>query len=204
MSQKEVHEQMGIKGEKTKQRICREAYQLFAERGYKSVTMKDICEKTGLSRGGLYRHYDSIEQIFLDIVDGFTQMQRNEFSEKIVQQIPAVKILDGVLMRYSNEMLDDKNSLSLAIYEFYSNPHISKTENSVVKQYETSKSMWVELIDYGMKTKEFKTVDAEAIFDMIVFSYQGVRMYSKLMKIDSTTPKRMILEIKKLLLPEEE
>lgn len=195
---------MGTKGEKTKQYICKEAYQLFAEKGYKSVTMKDICEKTGLSRGGLYRHYDGTEQIFLEIIDGFTQMQSNEFSKKIAQHIPAVKILDDVLMRYANEMLDNKNSLSLAIYEFYSNPEISKTENTMIKQYEASKSMWVELIDYGMKNKEFKKVDAEAVFDVIVFSYQGVRMYSKLMKMDSTTPKRIILEIKKLLLPEEE
>lgn len=195
---------MGTKGEKTKKYICKEAYQLFAEKGYKRVTMKDICEKTGLSRGGLYRHYDSTEQIFLEIIDGFTQMQSNEFSKKIAQHIPAVKILDDVLMRYANEMLDNKNSLSLAIYEFYSNPEISKTENTMIKQYEASKSMWVELIDYGMKNKEFKKVDAEAVFDVIVFSYQGVRMYSKLMKMDSTTPKRIILEIKKLLLPEEE
>lgn len=195
---------MGTKGEKTKQYICKEAYQLFAEKGYKSVTMKDICEKTGLSRGGLYRHYDGTEQIFLEIIDGFTQMQSNEFSKKIAQHIPAVKILDDVLMRYANEMIDNKNSLSLAIYEFYSNPEISKTENTLIKQYEASKSMWVELIDYGMKNKEFKKVDAEAVFDVIVFSYQGVRMHSKLMKMDSTTPKRIILEIKKLLLPEEE
>ena len=194
---------MGSKGEKTKQYICKEAYQLFAERGYKNVTMKDICEKTGLSRGGLYRHYSSTEQIFSEILDGFIQMQCNEFSEKIAQHIPAVKILDDVLLRYSNEMLDNKNSLSLAIYEFYSNSEISKTENSVIKQYETSKSMWIELINYGMRNKEFKKVDAEAVFDVIIFSYQGIRMYSKLMKIDPTTPKRVILEIKKLLLPEE-
>lgn len=195
---------MGSKGERTKQYICKEAYRLFAERGYKSVTMKDICEKTGLSRGGLYRHYESTEQIFLEIVDGFTQMQSNEISEKIAQKISAVRILEDILLRYSDEMLDNKNSLSLAIYEFYSNPEISKVENSVIKQYEASKSMWLQLIDYGNKNKEFKNVDAEAIFDVIVFSYQGVRMYSKLMQIDSSTPKRIISEIKKLLLPEEE
>lgn len=195
---------MGTKGEKTKQQIRNEAYQLFSERGYKSVTMKDICEKTGLSRGGLYRHYDSTEQIFLEIIDGFTRRQKDEFTEKIAQQVPAKEILDDILLRYSNEMMDSSNSLSLAIYEFYSNPEISKTENSVVKQYEASKSMWLELINYGIENKEFKRVDAEAVFDVIVFSYQGVRMYSKLMKPDSATPGRIISEIKKLLLPKEE
>ena len=44
---------MGTKGEKTKRFICENAFQLFAEKGFKDVTMKDICEKTGLSRGGL-------------------------------------------------------------------------------------------------------------------------------------------------------
>ena len=88
---------MGIKGEKTKENICREAYKLFSERGYKDVTMKDICEKTGLSRGGLYRHYEGTQQIFMEIMDEFTRKQKNEFSEKIKQHIPAVEILDDVL-----------------------------------------------------------------------------------------------------------
>ena len=50
---------MSLKGEKTKQDIREKAYQLFAEKGFKDVTMKDICELTGLSLGGLYRHFES-------------------------------------------------------------------------------------------------------------------------------------------------
>ena len=194
---------MGTKGDKAKKNICEEAYKLFSERGYKDVTMKEICDKTGLSRGGLYRHYESTEQIFLEIVNGFTERQKNEFTDKIKQRIPAITILDEILSRYAKEMTDSRNSLSLAIYEYYSNPEVSKTENSVVKQYEISKSMWIELINYGMETGEYRNVNPEAIFDLIVFSYQGVRMYSKLMKIDISIPNRIISEIKRLLLPEE-
>ena len=173
---------MGEKGDRTKQYICEEAYKLFAERGYKDVTMKDICERTGLSRGGLYRHYDSTEQIFLEITKGFAE-SKNDFLEKMKQNVPAVEILDEILLSYTEEMLDSQSSLSLAIYEFYSNPEISKTENSVAKQYEQSKAVWVELIRYGIERGEFKTVSPEAIFDMLTFSYQGVRMYSTLMEI---------------------
>ena len=42
---------MGEKAERTREKIRREAYQLFADRGFKEVTMTDVCEKTGLSRG---------------------------------------------------------------------------------------------------------------------------------------------------------
>ena len=194
---------MGTKGDKTKNKICEEAYKLFSERGYKDVTMKDICDRTGLSRGGLYRHYESTEQIFLEIVNGFAKNQKNDFTDKIKQKIPAVTILDEILSRYADEMTDSRNSLSLAIYEYYSNSEVSKTENSVVKQYEISKSGWIELINYGMENNEFKRVNPEAVFDLIVFSYQGVRMYSKLMQTDIAVSNRIISEIKRLLLPEE-
>ncbi len=194
---------MSLKGEKTKQDIREKAYQLFAQKGFKEVTMKDICELTGLSRGGLYRHYESTEQIFLEIVNAFSDKQRNEVFTKITQHIPATTILDELLSKYASEMIDYENSFSLAICEFYSNPAISKEDNSVKMQYEISKSTWVELINYGIGTKEFNSVNPESVFNVIIFAYQGVRMYSKLMKMDNDIPSQIIHEIKRLLLPQE-
>lgn len=194
---------MSLKGEKTKQDIREKAYQLFAEKGFKEVTMKDICELTGLSRGGLYRHYESTEQIFLEIINAFTDKQKNEVLTKMEQHIPAATILDELLARYASEMIDHENSISLAIYEFYSNPAISKENNSVKKQYEISKSTWVELIKYGIRTKEFNRVNPEYVFHVIAFAYQGVRMYSRLMKIDQDIPAQITHELKKILLSEE-
>lgn len=194
---------MSLKGEKTKQDIREKAYQLFVEKGFKEVTMKDICEVTGLSRGGLYRHYESTSQIFLEIVNDFSNRQKSEIFTKIEQHIPAATILEEILSKYANEMLDYKNSISLAVYEFYSNPMVSKEDNSVKKQYEISKLTWVELINYGIGTKEFNPVNPESIFNLIIFTYQGVRMYSRLMKIDNNIPTQIINEIKRLLLPKE-
>lgn len=194
---------MSTRGDKTRQNICEKAYQLFSKRGYKDITMKDICEETGLSRGGLYRHYDSVEQIFLEIVNDFSVKQKDEISSKIAGNIPATTILNELLSRYACEMTDEKNSLSQAIYEFYSNPKISKTNNTVVRQYELSKAAWVDLINYGISTKEFKEVNPEGVFNLVIFSYQGVRMYSKLMKIDEAISNEIICEIKRLLVPED-
>lgn len=44
---------MSVRGDKTRKDILEKAYGLFAEKGFKDVTMKDICEQTGLSRGGI-------------------------------------------------------------------------------------------------------------------------------------------------------
>lgn len=195
---------MSKKGDNTRQLIRTEAYKLFAEKGYKDVTMKDICDKTGLSRGGLYRHYGSTEEIFLEIISALLNNQENEFSDKIKSVISASDILHHVLNQYEKEMIDSENSLSIAIYEFFSNPQIAKSENSIAMQYIISKKMWTELITYGIRKEEFKPVDPEAIYDLIVFSYQGVRMYSRIMPIDAKIPERIIKLIKSLLLVEGE
>ena len=54
---------MGKKGDATKAAIRNTALHLFIRKGFKDVTMKDICEAAGLSRGGLYMHYGSTGQI---------------------------------------------------------------------------------------------------------------------------------------------
>lgn len=165
--------------------------------------MKDICERTGLSRGGLYRHYESTEQIFLEIVDAFSNQQKNEVFSRMEKHVPAVVILEELLSKYEREMNDSENSFSLAICEYYSDPAISKEDNAVKRQYEISKATWTALINYGIGTKEFKRVNPESVFHILVFAYQGVRMYSRLMKIDRDIPDQIITEIKGLLLREE-
>lgn len=194
---------MSKKGDLTKQSIKAKAIRLFAQKGFKDVTMKDICEVTELSRGGLYLHYSSTKQIFSDIIDDLMNAQSGEFSEKIEQGLSAKEILLQVLERYKNEMMDVGGSLSVAIYEFFSS-ETSKQNNALFQQYQKSYFMWKRLLEYGISRREFNTVDIDAIFDLIVFSYQGVRMYSTLMTIDERTPNHIISLIKTLLLPNEE
>ena len=194
---------MSLRGDRTKQEIRDKAYRLFVEKGFKEVTMKDICERAGLSRGGLYRHYESTEQIFLEIVNAFSDRQKCDVRGKIERHMPAAVILEELLSGYEKEMSDRENSLSLAICEFYSSPEISEDDNSVIRQYEVSKSTWLELINYGIGTKEFNSVDPESVFHLLVFAYQGVRMYSRLMEIDRNVPAQITNEIRTLLLAEE-
>lgn len=191
---------MGTKGNKTKQFIKEQAKVLFATKGFKSVTMKDICEATDLSRGGLYRHYHSTEQIFSEIISEFLNVQNDLFSGSIEKGIPATDILNEILNRYKCEMVDSKASLSMAIYEYFSSREIEKDKNVLSKQYILSYDSWNKLIQYGISRGEFKQVNINGVFDVILFAYQGVRMYSQLMPIPKETPERIVEQIKSLLL----
>lgn len=65
MSKKEQHS--------TKQCILNVSIDLFAEYGFKEVTMRKIAEKVGIKASSLYKHYDSKECIIKSIFDVFKE-----------------------------------------------------------------------------------------------------------------------------------
>jgi AcrR family transcriptional regulator len=190
---------MNKRGQETRKLIKKCAYSLFAEKGFKQVTMKDICEAAQLSRGGLYCHYESTRQIFQEIMDDMTSVQENVIDLKIKQNQSAVAILDDVLDKYASEMMDSQSSLSVAIYEYFSMHEIACQKNALYEQYAMSANTWKKLMQYGIDRKEFHEVEIAAVFDLIVFSYQGVRMYSRLMPIDKEIPLGILKQIRKIL-----
>jgi len=59
---------MGEKSLQKKQFILETARNVFMDKGYKEVTMKDIVDACGISRGGLYLYFDSTKEIFLEVL----------------------------------------------------------------------------------------------------------------------------------------
>lgn len=183
---------MGEKAIKTKSEIRKEAYQLFAQKGFKEVTMTDICEKTGLSRGGLYRHYSGTGEIFAEILS-----EEYRISDRIEDRESAAVILEDMLEAIRQEIMEKELSLSLAIYEYAS----LGNEDLFIRINENAKKRWMSLIHYGMKTKEFKSADADRVSDMILYYYQGLRMWSRVIPFDPQVAKHYVETVRLLLLP---
>jgi TetR/AcrR family transcriptional regulator, transcriptional repressor for nem operon len=51
------------KGEQTRQDIIRKAAPIFNQRGYDGAALSDLMQATGLEKGGIYRHFESKEQL---------------------------------------------------------------------------------------------------------------------------------------------
>ena len=51
------------KGEETRQTIVEKAAALLNQRGFSGFSMSALMEATGLEKGGIYRHFDSKEQL---------------------------------------------------------------------------------------------------------------------------------------------
>lgn len=182
---------MGSKGVKTKEKILQEAYFLFAEKGFKAVTMTDICKKTGLSRGGLYRYYSGTEQIFSEIV-----VKEYMIADRIERHESAIRILEDMLEAIRGEIMDKELSLSLAIYE-YAN---LGNEDFFIMVNENAKKRWMSLLNYGMETGEFQCVDAEQITDLILYYYQGLRMWSRVIPVGKQEAEHYVNIVRQMLL----
>jgi AcrR family transcriptional regulator len=53
----------------SKEHIITVASKLFLQKNFKEVTMKEIVDKTGLSKGAFYHYFESKEQLFLEVLD---------------------------------------------------------------------------------------------------------------------------------------
>ena len=181
---------MGEKGERTREKIRCKAYGLFAEKGFQAVTMTDICERTGLSRGGLYRYYSGTEQIFSEILS-----EEYVISDRIERKERAGAILEDMLESLRAEILDKERSLSLAIYE-YAN---LGNEDFFTDLNEKAKKRWISLIQYGMETGEFKKADPEQAAELILYYYQGLRMWSRVISFDGQTAEHYVRTVRQML-----
>lgn len=190
---------MSTRGESTRQRILEAACPLFIEKGYRSVTMKDICQTSGLSRGGLYGHFDSPEQVFLEILRRFPDRKRFWVAKQIRQEVPAPKILDQMLQEFEEALSSRRRTLMLPICEYFSDPAHQGTGNLILEDSRQTRRVWTELVQYGIRRGEFHQTDPEALFALIASSTLGLQVGSRLVEIEPDTPVRVGALIRRIL-----
>ena len=57
----------------TKQLILKTAIRLFLQKTFREVTMNEIVDATGLSKGAFYHYFTSKEELFLETVSNYVE-----------------------------------------------------------------------------------------------------------------------------------
>lgn len=98
---------MLIKGVQTKQRIINKSLQLFSVKGYYNTSINDIIEATSLTKGGLYGHFKSKEEIWYAVYDQAVTIWKDivfKDIKKIDDPLKRIeKALDNDLQNYLGE-----------------------------------------------------------------------------------------------------
>lgn len=195
---------MGEKSIQKKKYILETARKVFMEKGFKKVTMKDIVEACGISRGGLYLYFESTGQIFLEVLKMESQEADDVFSDSITEDATAADILILFLKEQKKELLRKKDTLTQAIYEFYFENNLPKKDNILKKQFDSAVKIIEKLIEAGVENGEFICEDCEGTARNIMFVLEGLKISAQTIGVTSETVDREILFILRSLGVEEE
>jgi AcrR family transcriptional regulator len=81
------------KGAQTRQHIIQQAATLFNQRGYSGLSISDVMQHTGLQKGGIYRHFESKEQLALAAFDYAQQQSTAQLAAAVAAETDSMKQL---------------------------------------------------------------------------------------------------------------
>ncbi|WP_339739540.1 TetR/AcrR family transcriptional regulator [uncultured Sunxiuqinia sp.] len=150
----------------TKDRIIEEAFKLFLNHNYEKVSISDLEEAIGKTRGAIFYFFKNKEEIFNTVIETYI----------IKKQAPNEKIdfsddlsLEQFIYRYVKEISTTMSRmLSLSVVNIYKQyfslylqasriyPHFSEimTQHSIVEI-----NLWEKAISRAIQNKEIKKVD---------------------------------------------
>ncbi len=190
---------MGEKSVQKKKYILETAREVFMEKGFKKVTMKDIVEACNISRGGLYLYFESTSQIFLEVLKLESEETDDVFSDNITEDATAADILVLFLQEQKKELLRKKNTLTQAIYEFYFESQPGRKNNILKKQFDSAVKIIEKLIEIGVDNGEFYCEDCQETARNIMFVLEGLKISAQTIGITADTVDRQIMYILKSL-----
>lgn len=173
---------MSTKGEATKAYIVKEALTLFSQKGFNNVTMTDICEACDLSRGGLYRHFGSTKDIFIEILESDNNDIEESINQALLHGLSAKKLLSSFFDLQKKDIASDKERIEVAVYEFCT--AYPEHKDYFNKRFDDAVHIFYLLIEYGQKRNEFKKGDASTMAKHIVFYLEGLKMSAPYVSLD--------------------
>ena len=99
----------------TKERILETALSLFARNGYLGTSMSDIAGKLNITKGALYKHYASKQEILDSIVE---QMNRMDYERAEEYEMPETEP-DGFAEAYQNTPISKIRAYSMAQFNHW-------------------------------------------------------------------------------------
>lgn len=167
---------MGEKSLQKRQYILDTARKVFAEKGFKSVSMKDIVEACGISRGGLYLYFDSTEQILMEILRMEAQETDDLFAGHISEEDTSADILLLFLKEQKKELLQKKDSLTVAVYEYFFGHKTTDRNNTLRRQFDAGVKVIEKLIEAGIASGEFYCENPRGAASNIMYVLEGMKI----------------------------
>lgn len=174
---------MGKTAEKKKNYILQQAAKVFGKKGYKNVTMKDIIDECGISRGGIYIYFQNTQEIFSEILKLQAQDHLTIPFPSDENGCSALDILQNFLDSQKEELLSPSHSLAVATYEYYSTLRDKDSTLQLQEEFNNSVSALAALLQAGVDSGNFSTTPLTAAQHIVLY-LEGLRLAGIVLPLD--------------------
>jgi TetR/AcrR family transcriptional repressor of nem operon len=174
------------KGEQTRQEIIRKAAPIFNQKGYEGAALSDLMEATGLEKGGIYRHFDSKQQLAAEAFDYAWNLAldtRFEGTQAISNTVDRLQqIVRNFWERRAGLIPGGCPLLNTAIDSDDGNPQLREKARRAL-------SSWLDrlrcIIEEGQRRGEIRGhIDSAELAALMVSTLEGSLMVSRLQRRD--------------------
>ena len=140
------------------------AASLFAERGFKNTTVRDIADAAGILSGSLYHHFDSKEAMVDELLDTFQTELWKQYDEIEASELNPRAKLEAVV-RASFDAIDHHHS-EVAIFQNDA-AYLTTFERFAYLGERNNKfrTLWTGLLEAGVAAGELRAdLDVELVY----------------------------------------
>jgi AcrR family transcriptional regulator len=167
---------VGERSEQKKKHILETARKVFMERGYKDVTMKDIVDACGISRGGLYLYYPGTSELFLDVLRLESAETDEAFASSSAGKAGAAGILRLFFDAWKSDLKPGEQSLARATYEFAFVEGEEGGRKYLKDQFDASVALLSRIIAAGNRKGRLSVKDPEREARSTMYALEGLRI----------------------------
>lgn len=171
------------KGDRTRQHVLEKAAGLFNQRGYEATSITDVMAATGLQKGGVYRHFESKEELTLAAFDFAVGLMRDRFVEALRFVKEPSDRLKSIVRVYERMPVDPPVPggcpvLNAAIEADDANPALRKRAQTVM---DDMRQVIKRTVQEGQKLDVFRDdVVPESVAAVFMCTLEGAVMMAKL------------------------
>ena len=155
--------------------ILETAKVVFSKKGLIDATMQDIIEECGISRGGIYLYFQSVDAIFLEVLQQRSQRRFNEVRAMIKANASFETILTKYFEDHKYRLLHSiSDSMLRATYEYYYTHKSVETSSLQQTQLTETKRTIQEIFQVGVAQGVIADRNLEAIAENYMFVIEGL------------------------------
>lgn len=158
----------------SKAHILNTALAVFAEKGFAKASMNDVVRASGLSKGGVYWHFKSKDDLIAAIFDHFFVEQLALLAEMLAGEGTAVTKLSQ-LATMTGQSVSAMASQFPAPLEFYALAAREAALQATLRtHFQNYKAHIAALVAQGIANGELRSVDSQATAATIIALFEGV------------------------------